>query len=142
MALINGARARAKKAGVPFDLTRHDLVIPEFCPVLGLKLEVSEGKCSDNSPTIDRIIPEKGYVLGNVAIMSFRANTLKSNGTAEELRRIAQWMDEEVSKPVVIPENRVSASADKTEVFKEAQRRRRERERAEKAAKETQCAIA
>lgn len=35
---------------------------------------------------------EKGYVPGNVVVMSYRANRLKNDGTAEEHEIIAAWM--------------------------------------------------
>jgi hypothetical protein len=47
----------------------------------------------DTSPSLDKINPELGYVPGNVAIISYRANRIKNNGTAEEHRLIADWMD-------------------------------------------------
>jgi hypothetical protein len=92
--LVGSAKIRAKKAGVPFDLEPEDLSLPEFCPILGIKLEkggpISE---RDSSPSLDRLVPELGYTLDNVSIICHRANRLKSNGTAAELRAIADWMD-------------------------------------------------
>lgn len=66
---------------------------PEKCPILDLLLDFSEkGKRNDNSPSIDKIIPEKGYVSGNVAIISWRANRIKNDGNANEHQRIAEWL--------------------------------------------------
>lgn len=48
------------------------------------------------SPSIDRIVPELGYVPGNIAIISWRANDLKKDATADEMRRIADWIDKSV----------------------------------------------
>ena len=45
-----------------------------------------------NSPSIDRIDPEGGYVPGNVVVISWRANQLKLDGNAHELRLIAEWV--------------------------------------------------
>jgi hypothetical protein len=55
----------------------------------------------DSSPSLDRIDNSKGYVKGNVAVISFRANTLKNNATADELRAIANFMDEAMTEPKV-----------------------------------------
>ena len=44
----------------------------------------------DNYATLDRIDPTKGYTLGNVQILSFRANTIKGDATLEELKQIVQ----------------------------------------------------
>lgn len=42
----------------------------------------------DDSPSIDRIIPELGYTKGNIRVISNRANLLKSNATIEELQKV------------------------------------------------------
>jgi hypothetical protein len=90
------ARRRAKKRGLGFDITVEDVDIPTHCPILGLRLEVATGQKTGAaySPSLDRIHNEYGYIKGNVQVISYRANTLKNNATAEELRKIADWMDE------------------------------------------------
>lgn len=45
-------------------------------------------------PSLDKIIPEKGYTKGNVAVICYRCNVIKSFGTAEEHRRIAEFIEE------------------------------------------------
>jgi hypothetical protein len=45
-----------------------------------------------NSPSIDKNIPELGYVQSNCSIVSFRGNSIKSNGTIDEHRRVVQYM--------------------------------------------------
>jgi len=82
---------RAKKRGVPFDLTVEDIVIPSHCPCLNIPLKKGIGERTDNSPSIDCIIPELGYVKTNVQVISWRANHLKSDGTREELRKVADF---------------------------------------------------
>lgn len=88
-------RSKAKRIGVPFDLPREGLEIPKVCPVLGIPLIRNfggkRGQNSDYSPSIDRIIPELGYVPGNVHIISFRANRIKTNATPEELMKVAEY---------------------------------------------------
>lgn len=91
--MVQCAKVRANKAGVPFSITDEDFDIPEFCPVLGVKLESGTKKYHEASPSLDRIIPSKGYVPGNVVVMSFRANRIKGDATPEELRTIINWMD-------------------------------------------------
>ena len=93
--MLTRVRARSRAEGIPFDLTVNDIVIPEYCPVFPhLKLEFSTGRGTrpDNIPTLDRIIPELGYVKGNVAVISMRANRLKSDASAEELQTIVNWI--------------------------------------------------
>ena len=83
--MLKGARYRSKKDNIPFNLTIQDIIVPEYCPVLRyIKLETSkEGKHKYNSPSLDRIIPKLGYIKGNVRVISFRANNIKSDGNAE-----------------------------------------------------------
>lgn len=93
MRLLANARARAKAQNVPCTITAADLAIPQFCPVLGIPLMRGEGAKTDHSPSIDRLRPERGYVPGNVYVISERANRLKNNGTAQEHRLIADYME-------------------------------------------------
>ena len=90
--MLNAARFRAKKQNVPFDLAEEDIVLPDCCPVLGIEFERGDGKWASGSPSLDRMIPELGYVKGNVRVISWRANNLKSDGTAEEFDRIAAYI--------------------------------------------------
>lgn len=91
--LWTAAKRRAEDQNVPFSIEVTDIVIPTVCPILGCMLEPGHLKAGDASPSLDKIIPELGYVPGNIAVISFRANQLKSNGTAAEHRAIADWMD-------------------------------------------------
>lgn len=91
--ILQGAKQRAKKLGLPFNLTREDIVIPEYCPVFGFKLQVSDKASCPESISIDRLIPEKGYVKGNIQIISWRANDIKGNATPEELRKVADYIE-------------------------------------------------
>lgn len=86
--MLDNARHRAKKL-IPFTIGRDDIVIPEFCPILGLRLYY--GTWTDNhcSPSLDRIEPRLGYVPGNVRVISNRANILKRDATARELLAVA-----------------------------------------------------
>ena len=94
--MLDEARKRARKKGLEFNLTKNDIVVPTHCPVLGIELKVARGAASaaPNSPSLDRIDCQQGYVRGNVIVMSFRANTLKNNATAAELKKVADWLAE------------------------------------------------
>lgn len=93
---VNGARKRAKEFGVAFNLTKEYLmtILPSHCPVLGLELAyVNDAKAPlRNSPSLDRIIPHLGYVQGNVAVISMRANWIKSDASLVELNAITNWL--------------------------------------------------
>lgn len=60
--------------------------------MLGIPLAFNEGHVKDDSPSLDKFIPEKGYVRGNVAIISHRANVMKSNATVQEVEALFRWM--------------------------------------------------
>lgn len=82
--------------GVPFTIEDTDLTMPTHCPVFPhIKLEFAEGKKRpDNIPTLDRIVPNKGYVRGNVRVISFRANRIKSDASLAELKAIVNYMEQ------------------------------------------------
>lgn len=92
--LLHLARQRAKRLGLPCTITRADIIVPAVCPVLGIPIGVARGTVSDGSPSIDRVRPELGYVPGNVRVISFKANTIKSNATADDLRRVLQYVEQ------------------------------------------------
>jgi hypothetical protein len=93
-----GARKRAKNKGIPFNIEASDVVVPEYCPVLNMRLVRDNCKMQDNSPTLDRIIPELGYVKGNVMVISWRANKAKGSASAEELQKIIEYINKSLSK--------------------------------------------
>jgi hypothetical protein len=95
--LLRIAKHRAKKRGIKFNLTKDDIVLPTHCPVLGIKLEVNfdtgaGGK--DSSYSLDRIDSSKGYIPGNVQVISNKANSMKFTATEEELLKFAKWIME------------------------------------------------
>lgn len=91
--ILGRAKYRAKKKGVPFNLELEDIVIPARCPVLDIPLMVNEGGAHSacHSPSLDRIDPEKGYVKGNVIVISTKANRIKNDATPEELLKVASF---------------------------------------------------
>lgn len=62
------------------------------CPVLGLRLRSGAGAVADESPTLDRLLPEWGYAPDNIAVISMKANRAKSNCTATQIELLAKWM--------------------------------------------------
>lgn len=83
--ILGNTKQHAKEAGIEFNLEHSDIVIPEVCPILGIPLFKAGGKPTPNSPSIDRIDPSKGYVKGNVWMISWHANRIKNNSTIPEL---------------------------------------------------------
>tara|TARA_B100000674_G_scaffold486573_1_gene495367 strand:+ start:1249 stop:2553 length:1305 start_codon:yes stop_codon:yes gene_type:complete len=89
------AKRRSIEDDLPYDIDAiyiRNLPPPEICPVLGIDIDYEqEDQRSDSSPSLDKFIPELGYVKGNVSVISWRANRMKSDGTPEEWRKIAKW---------------------------------------------------
>lgn len=90
--MFMAARRRARKAGLPFTITLENIQIPDRCPVLGISMRRGKGNGNHQpcSPTLDRIDPEKGYVPGNVWVICYKANRMKSDATIEELELLVQ----------------------------------------------------
>lgn len=87
-------KANAVSAGHEFNIPFGHIEWVPTCPILGLELDYFAEKTQENSPSFDRIDPSKGYVTGNVLIVSWRANRIKNDGTSEEHERIAQYIRE------------------------------------------------
>lgn len=87
--LLKSSRYRAKRDGIRHSLTLADIHVPERCPVLGLRLRKTKGRAGPASPSLDRIDPRRGYVPGNVVVVSWRANEIKKDATVQELELVA-----------------------------------------------------
>jgi hypothetical protein len=96
--LWHKAKKRSEKSGLPFEIERSDIIIPDTCPVLGIPLFITKGTIGDNSPTIDKVIPERGYVKDNIVVISARANRIKSDASLEEFELIYNWLKEQYEK--------------------------------------------
>lgn len=90
--LLAQARYRAKKAGYVCDIIENELDIPTHCPVFGIPLFFSSGKRTPNSYSLDRFDNSKGYVKGNVRVISFKANQYKGDMTIEEVENLLGYM--------------------------------------------------
>jgi hypothetical protein len=99
--MLMWAKIRAKERNLPFSITVEDIMIPEFCPVLGIRLEPGTRQKHDASPTLDRIIPDLGYVPSNVRVISMRANRIKADATLEELERVVRYVKRETKPPEI-----------------------------------------
>jgi len=92
--ILTRAKSRAKQKNIPFNLTLEDIEVPETCPLLGIPIEIQPKKgYHPNSPSLDKIIPEKGYIKGNVWVISNRANTLKNDATLQELKTLVENLE-------------------------------------------------
>lgn len=95
-ALAN-AKVRAGRAGVPLNVDHAFLLAmahdTKTCPVFDFVFEYQgRGRIHAASPSLDRIDPKKGYVRGNVAIISVRANSIKQNASWQEIAKVVDWL--------------------------------------------------
>jgi hypothetical protein len=95
--MISYAKDRAKRKGFEFNIEKSDIDIPIICPILGIPIfkEMNLNRLSGpsgNSPSLDRIDNAKGYIKGNIQVISHRANTMKANASPQELIRFANWV--------------------------------------------------
>ena len=88
-------KSSAIKDGIKFEVSFKyiESIFTGICPILNVPIRFLDKGFDDFTPSIDKIIPELGYVEGNVAVISRRANTIKNSGTAEEHRLIADYID-------------------------------------------------
>lgn len=90
--LFYAAKQRAKKYGLDFDIEESDINIPEVCPILDIPLQKSYKKQASSSPSLDRVDSSKGYVKGNVRVISYKANACKSNMTPQQVEALYRYV--------------------------------------------------
>jgi len=88
--LLHNAKVRAIKKGMVFDIDINDIIIQNECPVL----KKPYIRHTDMAPSLDRIDNSKGYIKGNVVVMSVRANRLKGDYTIDEFESIISFLKE------------------------------------------------
>jgi hypothetical protein len=88
------AKSRAKENNLEFSITKEDIFIPEYCPILNIPIIYHSGSSGGkiNSPALDRIDNTKGYVKGNVLVISHLANMMKSCANKEHLLSFSKWI--------------------------------------------------
>jgi len=96
----SSALKRANALNLDFNLTSKYIVgiSKKTCPILGVEMKYGGGAKSNSSASLDKIIPSKGYVEGNVQVISLLANLMKSSATPDELIKFANWVNSEYAK--------------------------------------------
>jgi len=124
---LRNARSRARRDNVSFDITYEYLekIATNECPVFGTRFEwgtskLGKGITKDNCPTLDRILPNKGYIKGNVAFISYKANRIKDNGTMQDHYAIADWIWERINaeqkESTSVPTKHIGESKDNSQL--------------------------
>lgn len=83
--ILRRTRSHAKQRNIEFKLELKDIILSDTCPLLEIKLNYHSGGSKSNSASVDRIDNNKGYIPGNVKIISFLANSMKYTASKEEL---------------------------------------------------------
>lgn len=109
----NAARSRARKEGLPFNIEVSDINIPERCPILDIELDRDfSDKTKQSSPSLDKIIPEYGYVKGNIAVISLRANSMKRDLTIPIINRIKDYISKNLKTKALIESRKKATPPD------------------------------
>ena len=87
--LLHKSKARARLKNIEHTITKQDIILNDICPILNVPLEYG----TPYSPSLDRTNSSKGYIPGNVQVVSWRANTLKNNSTLTELKQLVTYME-------------------------------------------------
>jgi len=83
--MFDASKNRAKRKGIEHTISLEDIFIPTHCPLLGIALKKVAVHATGESPSLDRIDNSKGYIPGNVWVISNKANTMKGSATLEDL---------------------------------------------------------
>ena len=87
--MIRNSKWSAKRRNLEFNLTTDDIQLPEYCPLLDIKLFYNFEKRthfnSFNHASLDRIDNSKGYIKGNIIVISRLANAMKNEANFDQL---------------------------------------------------------
>jgi len=87
---------RSKKRNLEYSVDEEYLrsIYPkdEFCLILNIPLKWGDKSDKSNSPSLDRIDSNQGYIKGNLMWISLKANRMKQNSTNEELIKFSNWI--------------------------------------------------
>ena len=91
--MILKQRGRAKNRGLEFSITEKDInPLPTHCLILGIELNYYGSKLNRATASIDRIDNSKGYISGNVHVISALANRIKGEATIAEIENMLRYM--------------------------------------------------
>lgn len=94
--LLTGARHRAAKQNLAFDLTREwcDENWTGSCSLTKIKFELNAEGRNPYSPSLDKIDPAKGYTQTNCRFVLWGINAFKYTGTDAQMYRAAKALIE------------------------------------------------
>ena len=90
--ILAKCKTRSKTKNLSYQIDKTMLIIPKYCPILGIEIKIDNNVVNDSSPSLDRIDNTKGYTNDNICFISFKANSIKSFGTVEDHEKIIKYM--------------------------------------------------
>lgn len=85
--MIRNLKGSAKRRNLEFNLEYTDIILPRYCPILEFELDYSKNiSYAINTHTIDRINNSKGYIKGNIIVISRLANAMKNEANFNQLK--------------------------------------------------------
>jgi len=93
--ILKRVKERVRTQNLPFNLELSDIIIPKYCPIFNIPLFTSD-KVGPNTPSIDRVLNNLGYVKGNIRIISMKANSMKGAMTIDECETLLRYMKGEL----------------------------------------------
>lgn len=84
------AQAKALRKELEFNIEETDIIIPEVCPILEVPFIYGTKGNYKYTPSLDRIDNTKGYIKGNIQVISNLANTMKNSASQEELQKFCK----------------------------------------------------
>ena len=92
-----GAKSRANLYGLEFNLSSKYVlsITPDTCPVFDTPfIFMGNNRITPESASLDRLNPAKGYVPGNVVVISMKANVIKNAYGSVDIFKVAKWLEE------------------------------------------------
>lgn len=93
--MLMSSRSNALSKGLEHTISVEDIPLPEVCRYLGIRIDYR--RCSErgrlrsfDAPSIDRIDPTRGYVPGNIQVISDLSNRMKQDATIPQLLAFAE----------------------------------------------------
>ena len=84
------AKRRARIKGLEFNIEVSDITIPKICPILEVPLVLGTKGNYEYTPSLDRIDNSKGYIKGNIMVISKKANSMKNSASLQELKNFCK----------------------------------------------------
>ena len=83
--MLQQAKNRCNRKNLEFNLELKDIILPPVCPLLEIPFVVGTRDNYEHTYSLDRINSSKGYIKGNVWVITKLANSMKNSASKEEL---------------------------------------------------------